>query len=815
MLNISSLPLILAGPILRRVERGIINSGSVVEPSKVSVWVALKESRTNIELRVYDISGNLVMYGYMDTIELGTNLHVAVITAQSVINSSDYLSPDKNYFYDLIFGPGETLNSSSVSGSADFSLIDMPVPGVGYALPSFALPPSDLSDLRVLHGSCRKPHGGDTPGRFDVLPEFNTLMNTALDFSINAATDINNVFSLNIFNNVMSRKRPHQLFLTGDQIYADDVSATLLYMLKNAGDDLLAWTEALPGSPAVNDLLPGKRKQLVADAGFSAGDVAGSHLIRLLEFYSMYLFVWSDVVWPSAFPSFADVYPGEDYSKIRYIPIINIFQEKKTELGELYDKEKKSLENFKSNLSKVRRALANIPTYMIFDDHEITDDWYINQEWLDNVFGAVSGNNLGTRIIQNGLIAYTVFQGWGNNPLAFGLTPTDLLPSIETWRGAEDADSQRIRAYLGLPSPNTSLTKIDFYYYVNFDQYQVIVLDTRTERDFYTSSAKKSWFPGLLTDTAMTNQIDFQAGQKMPGTKFTLLVSPAPVIGHPFMEDVVQPIYAGYYVISNLLDRSDKSGVEEADAEAWLFRRATFEKLLDKLSQLEKVIILSGDVHYAFTASVEYWNQRTSPEKQAVFVQMTASSIKNEDKKTRGLSKNIVSRLTLGSVIDPSDTEDSFLGWSSGSGTPVYKKDGKNKSVKGSPPVLKMNDDFDGLVTPTNWQYKIKFLRDDRTEEERGTYALIATNIPVPPGTFPAWIEIYAHRGRDLYDNMRTVVGHNNFGEINIDGPDGNGDLWVIQQLWFSHTGNLSQLTPYTSVYARLEPPLSIDKPAI
>src|SRR2546422_306330 len=29
----------------------------------------------------------------------------------------------------------------------------------GHPLPSFVLPPEDLNRLRILHGSCRKPHG--------------------------------------------------------------------------------------------------------------------------------------------------------------------------------------------------------------------------------------------------------------------------------------------------------------------------------------------------------------------------------------------------------------------------------------------------------------------------------------------------------------------------------------------------------------------------------------------------------------------------------------------------------------------------------
>jgi len=28
-----------------------------------------------------------------------------------------------------------------------------------HSLPSFVLPPEDLNHLKILHGSCRKPHG--------------------------------------------------------------------------------------------------------------------------------------------------------------------------------------------------------------------------------------------------------------------------------------------------------------------------------------------------------------------------------------------------------------------------------------------------------------------------------------------------------------------------------------------------------------------------------------------------------------------------------------------------------------------------------
>ena len=61
-------------------------------------------------------------------------------------------------------------------------------------------------------------------------------------------------------------------------------------------------------------------------------------------------------------------------------------------------------------LKQVRRALANIPTYMIFDDHEVTDDWNMTREFCNEVYGT----ELGLRIVQNATGAYALCQHWGN-----------------------------------------------------------------------------------------------------------------------------------------------------------------------------------------------------------------------------------------------------------------------------------------------------------------------------------------------------------------------------------------------------------------
>src|SRR4029077_5694127 len=105
--------------------------------------------------------------------------------------------------------------------------------------------------------------------------------------------------------------RPHQLLLTGDQIYADDVAASLLMVLSDAAHVLLGWKEQLrhddQGSKAdVDKLLPFLRRDPLEAAGFTSEDLDGQ-LLSLGEYLCMYIMVWSDVLWPADMPAFSDL----------------------------------------------------------------------------------------------------------------------------------------------------------------------------------------------------------------------------------------------------------------------------------------------------------------------------------------------------------------------------------------------------------------------------------------------------------------------------------------------------------------------------
>src|SRR5690606_13080885 len=75
-------------------------------------------------------------------------------------------------------------------------------------------------------------------------------------------------------------------------------------------------------------------------------------------------------------------------------------------------KDQEELVKFANGLSQVRRVLANVPVMMTFDDHEVTDDWNLNLDWVKNVNGSV----MGPQVLRNALAAHAIFQDWGNQP---------------------------------------------------------------------------------------------------------------------------------------------------------------------------------------------------------------------------------------------------------------------------------------------------------------------------------------------------------------------------------------------------------------
>ena len=112
-----------------------------------------------------------------------------------------------------------------------------------------------------------------------------------------------------------------------------------------------------------------------------------AHLLSFPEYASTYLLVWSRELWEKFYES----------------DTLNTLTGTSTGPP--------TLENYKSSIEKCRRVMANCSTYMIFDDHEVTDDWNLAKDMEDTILT----NNLSRQIISNSIIAHLLCQAWGND----------------------------------------------------------------------------------------------------------------------------------------------------------------------------------------------------------------------------------------------------------------------------------------------------------------------------------------------------------------------------------------------------------------
>lgn len=67
-----------------------------------------------------------------------------------------------------------------------------------------------------------------------------------------------------------------------------------------------------------------------------------------------------------------------------------------------------------TSLAPVRVLLAHVPTFLIFDDHEVTDDWNFDVTWVRLLHNAKDGYKLWPKTLTDALAAYFVYQGYGN-----------------------------------------------------------------------------------------------------------------------------------------------------------------------------------------------------------------------------------------------------------------------------------------------------------------------------------------------------------------------------------------------------------------
>ncbi|WP_184424608.1 alkaline phosphatase D family protein [Thalassotalea piscium] len=490
-------------------------------------------------------------------IQIGENAYINLVK----IKCEQPLPSKKPLYYDFIF-----INKTQGKRQHLSEL----VPNICYQqqqFPSFVIA-NEINSL--MHGSCRKPHSDSD----DALIQVDKHIESHLS---------------------KPEQRPAMLLLSGDQVYADDVAGPMLVAIHHVIALLGLYDESWQGALANNTselleseycyyqrdlLLPYEvANKAVYDMFFAASKKpiftsvnAKNHLITLAEVFAMYLLVWSPELWSS-------------------IDLTN----NKIKLSDQaqYQNELPQIEKFSQGLAEVRRAMAHVPVYMIFDDHDITDDWNLTRGWEE----AAYNHPFSKRIIGNALIGYYFCQGWGNAP--------DHFSEIEQQTITHFAE----QGYKEQQTLIDNLLDWQHWHYSLNTSPKVIVLDTRTRRWRSESNAGK---PSGLMDWEALSELQ----QELIGEANVILVSPAPIYGVKLIE-AVQRVFT--FFGKPLM----------VDAENWMAHKGTANVILNIFRHQKtppNFIILSGDVHYSFVYQITHRFIRNSSK----IYQITCSGIKNK-----------------------------------------------------------------------------------------------------------------------------------------------------------------------------------------
>ena len=751
--------------------------------------------------------------GQVQTRRFGANLHIAVAAIDLKGPPAVAVTPGALHSYDIVIDGSASLRTEgllkdeissarlpNVEAGTDSSEASAGFQAplhlaLGYdtdRLPSFVAPAATIEALRMAHASCRKTNAGG----YDAM--------AWLDDFIKA-------------NKLNPAERPQQLYLTGDQIYADDVGTALLPMLTRLGTQLLGGIEKFPVNETVGqefeinvDTFPPQRRSLIVreKARFSTTE-SRNHLMGFGEFAAMYCAAWSSRVWQALgdeFSMFVDFSPDNaDTAAFLSKPeeelggtIARWKNDPVHGLAEIA-KETKQVQIYRDAVPKVARALANCITYMIWDDHEVTDDWNLTGRWLSRVYSKRPGQ----AIIRNGMVAYGLFQGWGNDPKIFAADGNnkDFLAEAEALLAGNGpfpaGTTNRLDELLGFPGAAAD-KRARWHYRVDGPRHRTLVLDTRTRRD--TGNAASTKPPKLLGATLGEQVPD---GPLADGRELLVVVSAAPVLGPNLFDKVFQPLTAAIKDSSNAIGKMLEDapydaatelkqsvkfidGDEHFDVEGWSSDEGQQEALLKKLAGYSKVVILSGDVHFSCSMTLDYWKGSSATPSR--IVQLTSSGARNgwPIKVESQFRKNTVFQDLLGGVLVER------LAWNGTAKITVpagsHIGPGRRARMRRSPALLPVIGWPAGTIVDTapDWRWRLKLVRDTRTGGQNGAPPdppLLASDIN-PASSFQGYVGLakrHAVATMTMPRLLRTLMFLSNVGLVSF--RDNAGTLTLTHRL--------------------------------
>ncbi|QXG76919.1 alkaline phosphatase family protein [Modestobacter sp. L9-4] len=248
---------------------------------------------------------------------------------------------------------------------------------------------------------------------------------------------------------------------------------------------------------------------------------------------------------------------------------------------------------------QVRWLLSTIPSSMVFDDHEMIDDWNTSAAWR----AEVTGQDWWQRRISGGLVSYWVYQHLGN------LSPNELAGN-DTWQAiaaAPDEDAGPLLDEMARTA-DTQPHTVRWSYVRHWGPARLIMVDSRAGRVLTEDDRK------ILDDeefdwveAAMARSVEDGVDHVLLGTSLPWLL-PHSVHDIERWNETLSVRHAG-----KPLGRLAEKIRQGADLEHWAAFGQSFERLGRLMVSLGRgelgrapatALVLSGDVHHAYAAEL-------------------------------------------------------------------------------------------------------------------------------------------------------------------------------------------------------------------
>src|SRR5829696_3816311 len=275
----------------------------------------------------------------------------------------------------------------------------------------------------------------------------------------------------------------------------------------------------------------------------------------------------------------------------------------------------------------LRWLLSTVPVAMIFDDHDVHDDWNASEAWVKKMREKPWWNER----ITSGFMSYWIYQHLGN------LSPEDLAKDglLRQVLEAEDAGPVlREFAHQADREPGASR----WSYHRDFGNTRLVVLDTRAGR--VLEEGRRS-----MLDPAEWSWVEEHA---KGGFDHLLIGSSLPAFLAPGLHELEawnEAVCGGAW--GQAAAKIGEILRQAVDLEHWSAFQSSFKDLVDLLGRVgagergdppASITVLSGDVHHGYLAEVEYPRDRNL---ESAVYQAVCSPLRN----TLGAPEQLAMRL--------------------------------------------------------------------------------------------------------------------------------------------------------------------------